>query len=135
MFNNSRLLRYVLMGGVAYLSEMGTLFLLHGMLGLNSIGSVAISFWVGFIVAFILQKHLTFRNFDWGLSKITRQIVIYGVLVAWNYGFTILLALVFSNRVSIYIIRTITIVIVTIWNYLIYRYIFQVNTESSKIHE
>ena len=116
---------YVLVGATSYLVEMGSLCLLNIVFGLPDVAAVAISFWVGFIVAFVLQKWVTFKSHSKAVHVVTRQLVAYGVLAAWNYGFTLATVALFSSVLSVFIIRTIAIAIITMWNFAIYSLIFK----------
>lgn len=119
-----KLVRYIIAGGSAYVFEMGSLYIAHAVLGLSPVTSVAISFWVGFITAFVLQKIFTFKNYEKHLRAISKQLVGYGLLVAWNYIFTLFCVSYFQKFVSVYIIRTLTIAIIVSWNYIIYKQLF-----------
>jgi putative flippase GtrA len=119
-----RVVRYFLVGGSAYVIEIGCLVILHKVLGLSPVSSVAISFWIGFITAFTLQKLVTFKDFSRDKRAITRQIAGYSVLVAFNYAFTLMAVTILSDRFSVFIIRTAIIIIVTSWNFVIYRRLF-----------
>jgi putative flippase GtrA len=119
----SQLKRYLLVGGSAYLIEMACLYSLHHVLGLSSIASVAISFWVGLVAAFILQKWVTFQNYDKRARVLASQILTYGLLVVWNYAFTLLAVKLFSS-ISVIIVRTVVILIITSWNFIIYKSLF-----------
>ena len=122
-----RLVRYVIVGGFAYLIEMVTLFGLHYGLKISPVHSVAISFWVGFIVAFVAQKFITFENHEKSPHIIGLQLVIYGLLVGFNYVVTLLAVNYFNKDFKVYVIRTVVILISTIWNYLVYRLLFKQN--------
>ena len=121
----SRLLRYLVVGGTAYLIEMVSLYVLHNNFGFSSLAAVAISFWIGFIVAFFLQKFVAFQNHDKRPHVIASQLVGYAALVAWNYGFTLLAVKYFASHGSVFLIRTVVILIVTLWNYSIYKVLFK----------
>lgn len=118
---NGHLKRYIVVGIVAYLSEMAVLFGLKDLVGLSSLKAVAISFWTGLVVAFILQKIITFQNHDRSLHMLSKQLVGYSVLVAFNYFFTLLMVGVFSDKASVFIIRTAVIILSTGWNFIIYK--------------
>jgi putative flippase GtrA len=120
-----RLVRYLIVGGFAYLIEMATLFGLHHGLKISSVYSVAISFWVGLIVAFLAQKYITFENHEKRPHIIGLQLVIYGLLVGFNYLVTLLAVSHFSNRFKVYEIRTVVILLSTVWNYAVYRLLFK----------
>jgi putative flippase GtrA len=118
---------YLVVGGSAYLIEMASLYLFKTVFHLSDLASVAISFWVGFVAAFILQKVITFKNRDKTAKGISKQVVIYGILAAWNYLFSLILVEIFSGTTSVFWVRTIAIGIITLWNYAIYRtFIFKV---------
>jgi putative flippase GtrA len=117
-------IRYLAVGALAYLIEMGSLYGLNHVLGLSPVYSVAISFWVGFIAAFLLQKLVTFKNYEKRAHKVARQIVVYSLLTAWNYGFTLLAVKLLSGVTSVFIIRTGVILVVALWNFAIYKRLF-----------
>lgn len=127
---HSVLVRYIIAGFAAYLIEMGALFVLRSVFGLDPVAAVAISFWVGFVAAFVLQKFLAFRQHDARPRVIVRQVVIYSALVAWNYVFTLLVAHFFANVASIFVLRSVVILVVTSWNFAVYRFVFKGQGES-----
>jgi len=122
---SNKLARYVIVGGVAYLIEMGALFVLRSTMQLDSILAVAISFWVGFVAAFLLQKYVAFQHKDARPKVLARQLAFYSLLVAWNYIFTLAVAHYFANVASIFVLRTVVILIVTTWNFAVYRWVFK----------
>lgn len=123
-------LRYLLVGGIAYLTEMAVLVVARDGLKFGSLTAVAISFWVGFIISFVLQKIFAFKNHETGFTVLGRQLGLYALLVAFNFGFTLLLVRLFDNTFSVYLIRTIAIFIITSWNYLVYKRIFKIQDTS-----
>lgn len=125
--NKDVLVRYLIVGIIAYLVEMGALLGLRHGLKLSPVGSVAISFWVGFVTAFIMQKLITFQNYERAAKAMTKQLGGYSLLVAWNYAFTLIAVHIFATTTSVFIIRTIVIAIVTVWNFAIYRILFKNN--------
>lgn len=120
------LFRYLLVGGGAYLVEMATLFLLKKV-SLGNVESVAVSFWVGLIVAFVLQKSITFRSRAKSKKHLTHQATLYLLLVAINYLFTLAVVALIGNVITVFGARTFAIVITTAWNYAIYKIIFHDN--------
>jgi len=122
---SNKLARYVIVGGVAFLIEMGALFVLRSTMQLDSILAVAISFWVGFVAAFLLQKYVAFQHKDARPKVLARQLAFYSLLVAWNYIFTLAVAHYFANVASIFVLRTVVILIVTTWNFAVYRWVFK----------
>lgn len=124
------IVRYLAVGSVAYLTEMAVLYVLLHNLKLSAVAAVAISFWIGFVVAFVLQKWVTFQNYDKTVRTIAGQLVGYSVLVVWNYLFTLGAVKLFAATTSVFIIRTVVIVIITSWNFVIYGILFKSSTES-----
>ena len=121
-----QIVRYLFVGGFSFVIEISILHLLNKVLGIHPTISVAISFWIGFIVAYILQKVVTFQNKEKSKQAIVKQLIGYSLLVLWNYGFTILVVELFQNDLSVVLLRTIVIAITTIWNYLLYKILFKV---------
>ncbi len=125
MINKSRLAKYIVVGATAYAAEMSSLYGLIHAGHLSPLRAVAVSFWVGFVIAFVLQKLVTFQNYEKHSAAIGKQIILYSLLVAWNYGFTILSVKALSGHGSVFVIRTFVILVVTGWNYLLYQSIFK----------
>ncbi len=119
------LYRYLFSGGVAYITEMASLVMFREALGLSPVAAVAISFWVGFVAAFLLQKLVTFKNYERAVHRLAKQMGGYGLLTVWNYAFTLLLARLFARTTSIFVIRTGTIAIITLWNFFVYQKMFK----------
>ena len=117
--------RYLIVGGFAYVVEMGVLYCLQHVFRLDSVLAVGISFWIGFVAAFLLQKYVAFKHHDKRPRVVVRQLAVYSALVAWNYAFTLLIAHFFSAYASIFVLRTIVILIVTVWNFAVYRRLFK----------
>ena len=113
--------RYLAAGGTSYALELAVLFVLTG-LGMSSIWAVALAFWVGFFVAFVLQKTFAFQGAETGKKKTAVQLALYGLLVAFNYGFTIAFVGIFDEH-SLFITRTIALVITTFWNFFLYKFV------------
>lgn len=114
-------IRYLLVGGISYLLEMGFLALFHKTLGLSALWSVALSFWLGFVISFSLQKIITFKNYDKQPKTLRKQLSSYMALLVWNYIFTLLLVQLLTPRLSVFIVRTLAIATITMWNYYLYK--------------
>jgi putative flippase GtrA len=123
-----QLLRYIVAGGLSYGIEISCLFIFLNIFHFDPILSVGISFWVGFIVAYVMQKILTFQNTDRTKTIVAKQLGLYSLLVGWNYMFTILVVGTFKTIVSVVILRTIVIAMTTCWNYIVYKRIFNNGT-------
>lgn len=119
LFEKHTVVRYVFVGGTAYVFELSSLLLLYHLTGSKTV-SAAISFLIGFFIAFFLQKLVAFREFSKEMRAIGKQWLLYVLLSAWNYGFTVLFVSVFPGRYLV-VSRTAALVMMTLWNYVIYR--------------
>lgn len=128
--DRSVLKRYAVVGASAYVIEMSCLLVLRHFLGLSPVSAVAISFWIGLIVAFVFQKLITFKNYDKRTHIVFGQMLAYGLLVVWNYGFTLLSVKLLSRSVSVFIVRTAVILIITSWNFIVYTKLFNQKQET-----
>lgn len=123
--NRSGLVKYIAVGGAAYICEISTLLVLTRIFKFSGFKAVAVSFWVGFVVAFVLQKLITFQNYDNSAPEVGKQLGLYSLLVGWNYGFTLLAVNALQSLAPVLVIRTFVILIVTFWNYYLYKHIFR----------
>lgn len=112
---------YIIVGLGSYVVEMGSLFILKTAFLLSDVAAVAVSFWIGFFVAFVLQKLVTFQNHDKKPKTVTKQLVSYAILAGWNYIFTLGVVALFAPIASVFIVRSGAITVITLWNYFVYR--------------
>jgi putative flippase GtrA len=120
----------VFVGGFAYVTEMGVLFMLQTWLHFSNVAAVAISFWIGFLMAFILQKYIAFQNHEVSRRAVARQLTAYSVLVVWNYLFTLGLVALLGQHMPAMFSRTFAIIVITAWNYEFYKKIFKPMTNT-----
>lgn len=113
--------RYLFVGGLSFVIEMGLILLLHNALGVSAVISVAISFWIGLVISFLLQKLITFKDRSRSTKKVAKQSALYGLLVGVNYLFTLTFVAFFETILGIFIARTIALIITTLWNFVIYK--------------
>src|SRR5438105_15530666 len=116
MSMDHRLVRYIVIGLTAYSVEMTSLYICRHLFDLKPVVAVAISFWVGFVVAFVLQKLVTFKNHEKTPHILGGQLLRYSLLTLWNYGFTLIAVKLLQHNVSVFIIRTAVIGVITTWN-------------------
>jgi putative flippase GtrA len=112
--------RYVAIGVCVYLLEL-LIILIAQRLGASAVAAVAISFWLGLAVSFSLQKIITFGDKRLQRKVLVPQVVAYGLLVLFNFGFTVLVTGLLSPPVPPVITRTLAIAITTIWNFYLYK--------------
>jgi len=117
-------------GGLSYLFEMTAILLLKKIFSLTNVEAVTISYWIGLGVAFILQKIITFSNLDKRLHIIGKQVIIYVVLVLFNYSLNILAVDIFAKDSNVYLIRTLVILFCTLINFPVYKIIFSNKSNS-----
>ena len=103
-----------------YLLEM-IIILLAQQLGASAVMAVAISFWVGLVVSFALTKFVTFSDNRKHARIVVPQMLAFGLLVLFNFGFALFVAKILSNTFPAVVNRTISICITTIWNYFLYK--------------
>lgn len=121
LVNHNSVLRYILVGGCAYLLEMIVLALLTRVLSIEPTIAVSISFWIGVVVSFFMQKVIAFENNHKSPKKVGQQIVMYASLLFINYVFTITLVYLLESMIGVLLSRTIAIVVSTVWNYVVYK--------------
>jgi putative flippase GtrA len=130
-FIQHQAVRYIFIGGIAYLIELTALYFFAVTLSLGPTLGVAISFWIGLIVSFTLQKIFSFKNKAENKKHLSKQMLSYGTLVAFNYLFTLAFVSFFEPHIGLFIARTIALLITTVWNFYIYsRYIFKSQTNA-----
>ncbi|WP_205881458.1 GtrA family protein [Leucobacter coleopterorum] len=123
VFNSSGF-RYLITGGLGFLAELVTIWIARDVFRASSIIAVGISFWVGMLASFLMQKLFTFRNTQKTAIALTRQSISFAVLVVINYTFTLgFVALMDPVWSSPELSRAIALLITTVWNYLAYKYI------------
>ena len=123
---NHHLFRYIVIGGLSYAVELLSIYVLTAVTR-SSLIAVAIAFWIGLFVSFVLQKTVAFRNKLSSRKELTKQTAYYIALVLANYGFTILFVAFIQPYTGLVLARTLALFITTAWNYYIYkRIIFKV---------
>lgn len=123
--------RYILVGGLSFAIELGFLAAFKYLLDLSVSLSVAIAFWIGLLASFSLQKLLAFQDHRKSAKVVTRQVILYAALVLFNYVFT--LALVSLSPPELFLItRTVALIVTTLWNYVVYKYLIFSPSPKSK---
>jgi putative flippase GtrA len=124
------LYRYIVIGGSVYILELLTI-LIAQHLGASALLAVGLSFWLGLIVSFILQKLVTFSDKRAHHKVLIPQIIAFSLLVLFNFMFTLLVTKLLSPQMPAVITRTIALCITTIWNFYLYKTkIFKIENES-----
>ncbi len=112
--------RYIIIGLSVYIIELGVIVSAQ-QLGTGDTWAVALSFWIGLVVSFILQKLVTFRDSRMQRTVLLPQIVAVMCLVLFNFGFTIGMTQLLHGHIPAVVARTIALGITTLWNFYLYR--------------
>ena len=112
--------RYLLIGGSVYAIELGAIVVVQ-RLGAKPVAAVAISYWIGFVFSFILQKLVTFKDRRTHHKVLIGQLLAYAALVLFNFGFTIVVTKSLSSVLPAPVIRTIAIAVTMLWNFKLYK--------------
>lgn len=84
-----RVVKYIVAGGTAASVDIGSLYVIKGLLDVPLIPAVAISFLIAFCVSFILQKFWTFK--DMSVDRVHTQAIQYFIVAAINFFLNIIL--------------------------------------------
>jgi len=112
--------RYLIVGGGVYMLELGVILIAQAG-GASPVSAVAISFWSGIVISFLLQKFVTFQDKRMHHKIFLRQVLSVGLLVGWNFFFTIAVTWLLQARLPPTVTRTIALCITTLWNFYLYR--------------
>jgi putative flippase GtrA len=111
--------RFLLVGGVSYLFDIGSLIMFHGVLHIALPVATTMSYAATLGVNFGLNRAFAFRS-D---SLIGRSLLRYLVLVAVNYAVTLLLVTGLTAAGMSYVAaKTQATVMIAVTNYFVYRW-------------
>lgn len=112
--------KYLIVGGSVYLLELAVIVLAQNA-GATAVEAVSISFVIGLIVSFILQKFVTFGDKRVHHKILLPQFIAVTLLVIFNFCFTVLMTKIFTHLLPAVVIRTLAIGVTTLWNFYLYR--------------
>jgi putative flippase GtrA len=112
--------RYLFIGGSVYVLEV-IIIIVAQSLGVSAIIAVGISFWVGIVASFLLQKFITFDDKRTNSKIVVPQIVAFALLVTFNFGFTLLVTDALEATLPATITRTLALGVTTFWNFYLYK--------------
>ena len=99
-------------------------------MGANAIFAVGLSFWIGLIISFVVQKLITFGDKRLHRKVLLPQIIAFALLVLFNFGFTLLVTKLLVAILPAVVTRTLALGMTTIWNFYLYKTrIFKTNEE------
>lgn len=112
--------RYLIIGVSVYLLELTVIFVAQAN-GATAALAVSLSFWLGLMASFVLQKFVTFGDKRLHHRILIPQIIAFCLLVLFNFGFTVVLAQLLVNVIPAAISRTLALGITTVWNFYLYK--------------
>jgi putative flippase GtrA len=112
--------RYLVVGGSVYVFELAVIVVAQ-WLGASAVWAVAISFCLGTLVSFLLQKLVTFGDKRMHHRVVLSQFIAVTLLVVFNFGFTVLVTKLLSPPLPAVVTRTLALLTTTIWNFYLYR--------------
>lgn len=115
-----RKFRYIFIGISVYIFELLVIVIAQSFHA-SAIIAVSLSFWLGLVVSFCLQKLITFKDTRLHHKVLLPQIIASLLLVGFNFSFTILVTHMLRTIVPATLCRTLALGASTIWNYYLYK--------------
>lgn len=112
--------RYLITGVSVYIFELLVIVVVRQMGG-SAVLATGLSFWLGLIVSFIIQKIFTFGDKRKSASVLGPQLLAFSLLVLFNFGFTLLATSLLDQWLPATVIRTLALGVTTIWNFYLYK--------------
>lgn len=112
--------RYLVVGISVYVLEL-IIIAVSQTLGAGDLLAVTLSFWLGLIVSFILQKVFTFGDKRLQRKVLLPQLLAVCLLVIFNFVFTIAINRLLRDAWPVTLTRTLALGITTIWNFHLYK--------------
>lgn len=113
-------IRYLLIGGSVYVFELAVILVMQWR-GAGPVLAVAVSYVLGTMVSFLLQKLVTFGDKRMHHKVVLTQFIATCLLVVFNFGFTLAVAKVFAHILPAVVSRTLALAICTLWNFYLYK--------------
>ncbi len=112
-----QLIRYLIVGGLAFLVDFATLFILTDIFLIHYLGSALIAFILGIITNYILSVTWVFKSRS--IKNKFHEILLFALIGTVGLGFNELLIWIFTDLLSIYYLfsKILTAVIVFLWNF------------------
>lgn len=112
--------RYATIGIVAASSDLFFLYFLTHSLGIWSVPSAGVSYLIGLVLVFLLNKIWAFNN----RALVGVQLTKFLALAAVNYAVVLLLMFLFTEhfRIQYLVAKCIVIALQVCWNFVAYKY-------------
>ncbi|WP_150306931.1 GtrA family protein [Planctomonas psychrotolerans] len=115
----SSVVRFLLVGGAAFVLDLGLLIVGRDVLGWELWAATAVAFWVSLVFSFLLQKYFTFGAGQsiWGSAWK------YAALLGVNFGATLVIVAAFDAAGPGYVVgKFVATALITLWNYFAYKH-------------
>lgn len=110
--------RYIFVGGIAFLADEGSLFLIE-LMGVHYLIAAVFAFVLGLAVNFIMSKLLVFNGSKSNRSNET-EFIVYAVIGGIGLGITEVILFIFTEKLNLYFMvsKIIAAAIVLVWNFM-----------------
>lgn len=114
----TQLIRYVIVGGLAFIVDYSLLYLLTEYVGIHYLFSATISFIAGLIINYLLSIHWVFRQSK--LKNRMWEFIIFAIIGLVGLGINNLFLYLLTQYLHLHylISKLITTTIVMLWNFL-----------------
>jgi putative flippase GtrA len=115
---SNRPIKFILTGGIAFGVEYTSFIFLVYFVDSNIVVSNIVSFSLGLVTSFLLNKNWVFGNKE----KSKRQPILYLSLALFNLAISTLIIGTVGKIIEPAIIKIIMVIMIAVWNYFIYKY-------------
>lgn len=123
--------RYLIVGGLCFLADVGILALLHDVVGLALPLATPIAFLASFAITYTMQRTIAFNSG----ARVVASVGRYTALVAFNTVATTGIVWGIAALGWPWIVgKVLAVVATTIWNYFAYRYWVFASPKESSTH-
>ena len=114
--------RYIFVGGLAFIIDIGFLYILTNFFGYYYLISAAISFTLGLIANYLLSTHWVFNKHN--LNNLTLEFSIFTIIGIIGLGLNELFIWFFTAELNIYYLtsKIFAAALILIWNFLARKY-------------
>ncbi len=118
-----QLFRYTFVGGIAFIVDFSTLYLLTEFVGLHYLHSAAIAFILGLIINYILSILWVFKSRV--INKKLFEFIIFAIIGIVGLGLNELIIWFSTEKINLYYLHSklMSTAIVYFWNFLARKYI------------
>ena len=135
--NNSFLqfFRYIFVGGIAAIVNIGALFVFTDIFGIHYIISNILGFILGLITNYLLSKMFIFTNEN-GMNK-RKEFISYAIIGIIGLGVDTLFMLICTSGLGIYYLlsKIISTIITFIWNFGARKFMYHMERKKLKLSE